>query len=1047
MSSTTVPPQDWDLLAGLAAPASTTTRRIDGRHTVYLVEGGPADIFASRLVPDGDTSRQHFVARCPAHSAIPSSTATGEWQLTVVPLPGGRLRDVDHDQLSRLVRRVQPEEPDGARPPGRDDRIADVISDALDRALQAVSDAVRSTSAPRDAEVLRSRQIVSLARGRTVVGGGRPCWIRLADGRMSKNGLADHLVSAGREALFLGLQDWTRAESDCLVELLNTPDLLRSGALFEAVDQQMAHLVRSLGDRALATDSAFLHALDVRKRAAEQMVAASARRALGVLGANSARGGRLATDGAQDARAWAVETLQVVTEGADIAVTEPPTHTPGTSNHGDELRAVAQSSGLHLRQVRLSTKWWHNNVGPLIGWRPAPSMGPAFAGRPTDPPAGTGTTATGTAATATATAAGRSDDDAATGEANLIPVPLLFARGRYWMVNPHTRARTPVDRRRADTFGQNATLAQLPLPADTSLRQLLRRGAFGTAAELRSMLATGVAVASLSLATPLLIGRVLSSLTSGGLQDLPWATGLYLVSAVAAALFTALLNLHALRLEDRLESGIQLALWDRLMRLPSDFFTQTTSGVLASKMLGTAYARQALNGLATRTFLALLTAAAGLGLTLTINPVVGLYTLVLLAGTSGLGVLFGVVVIRRQRQALPAEHHAAAVTNEIFGGIMKIRLAAAENAMFSRWAQATVVARARLQRVHRVQGALTAVAVTVPIAGQLLLFALLAGPLRGQVPASGFFTLNAAFALQLQSMILLVTSGAEFVAVLPRLHGLAEVLTARAEREPSHVQPLELRGEIEIVNATFGYPGLDTPVLDKVTLHARPGQFVAIVGPSGSGKSTLLRLLLGFERPRSGSVLYDGQDLAELDVQAVRRQCGVVLQDGRLFSGTIRENICGAQPYSIEQVWAAAAMAGLDEDIRRMPMALNSLLSFGGGALSVGQRQRVLIARALISKPRVLFFDEATSALDNHTQEIVTASTRQLAATRIVIAHRLSTVINADVILVMDQGRIVQSGTYHELLADTGGLFHRLAQRQLWAQSAHPSGAAHSPAP
>ncbi|MER6914750.1 ATP-binding cassette domain-containing protein [Streptomyces sp. NPDC000594] len=1028
MSGTTVVSEEWELLAGLAAPASTATRRIDGRHTVHLVEGAPADIFASRLVADGDASRQHFVARCPVHSAIPSSTATGEWQLTVVPLPGGRLRDIDHDRLSRLVRRVRPGEPDGGRPgepdgggpAGRDDRIADVISDALDRALQAVSDAVRTTAAPRDAEVLRSRRIVPLARGRTVVGGGRPCWIRLADGRMSKNGLDGHLVSAGREALFLGLQDWTRAESDCVIELLNTPDLLRSGALFEAVDQQMAHLVRSLGARALAADSAFLRALDIRKRAAEQMVATSARRALGVLGSNSDRGGRLGADGAQDARAWAVETLRVVTEGAGVAVAEPPTHAPVTGGHGDELRAVAQSSGLHLRQVRLSAKWWRNNAGPLIGWRPDPSVGPDAGGD---------------------AAAGEA------GEAGAIPVPLLFARGRYWMVDPHTRARAPVDRRRAGALGRNATLAQLPLPAGTGLWQLLRRGAFGTAAELRSMLVTGVAVALLSLATPLLIGRVLGSLTSEGPRDLPWVTGLYLVSAVAAALFTALLNLHALRLEDRLESGIQLALWDRLMRLPSDFFTQTTSGVLASKMLGTAHARQALNGLVTRTFLALLTAVAGLGLTLAINPVLGLYTLLLLAATSGLGVLFGVVVIRRQRQALPAEHHAAAVTNEIFGGIMKIRLAAAENAMFSRWAQATVVARDRLQRVHRVQGTLTAVAVTVPVAGQLLLFALLAGPLRGQVPVSGFFLLNAAFALQLQSMILLVTSGAEFVAVLPRLHGLAEVLTARTEREPGQVQPLELRGEIEIVNATFGYPGTDTPVLDKVTLHARPGQFVAIVGPSGSGKSTLLRLLLGFERPRSGSVLYDGQDLAGLDVRALRRQCGVVLQDGRLFSGTIRENICGARPYSIEQVWAAAAMAGLDEDIRRMPMALNSLLSFGGGALSVGQRQRVLIARALISKPRVLFFDEATSALDNHTQEIVTASTRQLAATRIVIAHRLSTVINADVILVMDQGRIVQSGTYDELLADTGGLFHRLARRQLWAQPASPSGVAPSPVP
>ncbi|MFE7614290.1 ATP-binding cassette domain-containing protein [Streptomyces sp. NPDC057496] len=1022
--NTPAPPRDWELLARLAAPGSATrtARRLDGRHTVYLLDGGPADIFATRPTPGGGTSRQHFVARCPAHSAIPSSTATGEWQLTVVPLPGGRLRDVDHDQLSQLQLLVQqgesdsarPPEPHRTRPPGHGDRIAGAISDALDRALQAVADASRTTTAPRDAEVLRPRQIVSLASGRTVVGSGRPCWLRLADGRMSKNGLTEHTVSAGREALFLGVRDWTRVESDCLAELLSTPDLLRSGALFEAVDQQMAHLVRSLTDRIQTADAAFLRSLDARRHAADQLVAASARGALRVLGTDGARRGHLTANGAQDARAWAVETLRVVTEGAEVTVTEPPVHIPGTTDPADELRAVAQSSRLHLRQVRLPKDWWRNDAGPLVGWcDPADVM---------------------TSATP-AQVPGAGAETARDGEkARPVPIPLLFARGRYWMVNPYTRARTPVDRRLAAACTRNATLVQLPLPSAGSLWQLLRLGASGTGSELRAVLLNGVVVAALGLATPLLIGWALSSLATGGVRDLSWATGLYLASAVVAALFTVILNLRALRLEDRLESGIQLALWDRLVRLPSDFFTRTTSGVLANKMLGTAYARQALNGLATRTILALLTAVAGLALTVWISPVMGLYALALLAATSGLGVLFGVVVVRRQRQALPAEHHAAAVTNELFGGIVKIKLAAAENAMFSRWAQATVAARAGLQRVHRVQAAMAAVAVTVPVAGQLVLFAVLAGPLRGQVPAGDFFTLNAAFALQLQAMIQLVTTGTEFVAVLPRLNGLSEVITARTEREPGHVQPVELHGEIEIVNASFGYPGQDTPTLDRVSLHARPGQFVAVVGPSGSGKSTLLRLLLGFERPRSGSVLYDGQDLAELDAQAVRRQCGVVLQDSRLFSGTIRENICGANPYSLDQVWEAAAMAGLDEDIRRMPMGLNSLLSFGGGTLSVGQRQRVLIARALIAKPRVLFFDEATSALDNHTQEVVTASTHQLAATRIVIAHRLSTVVNADLILVMDEGRIVQRGTYEELLADTGGLFHQLARRQLWEQ-------------
>ena len=205
---------------------------------------------------------------------------------------------------------------------------------------------------------------------------------------------------------------------------------------------------------------------------------------------------------------------------------------------------------------------------------------------------------------------------------------------------------------------------------------------------------------------------------------------------------------------------------------------------------------------------------------------------------------------------------------------------------------------------------------------------------------------------------------------------------------------------------------------------------MAVVGPSGCGKSTLLRLLIGFDKPSSGNVLYDGQDLAALDQAAVRRQCGVVLQNAQPLTGSILDCICGAESFTQEEAWAAAEMAGLAEDIKRMPMGLHTMIS-GGGAISGGQRQRLMIAQALVRRPRILFFDEATSALDNETQRIVSDSTRQLSASRLVIAHRLSTVMDADRVIVMAEGRIVEQGPPAELLADTGGQLHDLVRRQL----------------
>lgn len=257
------------------------------------------------------------------------------------------------------------------------------------------------------------------------------------------------------------------------------------------------------------------------------------------------------------------------------------------------------------------------------------------------------------------------------------------------------------------------------------------------------------------------------------------------------------------------------------------------------------------------------------------------------------------------------------------------------------------------------------------------------------------------------------------------------VFRALPEVRGGSTRPGALSGAIEARQLAFRYTEDGPLVLDDVSFRVEPGEFVAVVGASGCGKSTLLRLLIGFDRPASGEVLYDGQDLAALDQAAVRRQCGVVLQNAQPFSGSVLDCIRGAENFSLEEAWEAARLAGLAEDIQRMPMGMHTVLSDGGGTVSGGQRQRLMIAQALIRRPRILFFDEATSALDNETQRIVTESTRELRATRVVIAHRLSTVMDADRVVVMAEGRVVQQGRPADLLADTTGLFHELVRRQI----------------
>jgi ATP-binding cassette subfamily C protein len=299
-----------------------------------------------------------------------------------------------------------------------------------------------------------------------------------------------------------------------------------------------------------------------------------------------------------------------------------------------------------------------------------------------------------------------------------------------------------------------------------------------------------------------------------------------------------------------------------------------------------------------------------------------------------------------------------------------------------------------------------------------------------EMNAGWFIAFNAAFTQFLLATLAMTAALTASLDAIPLYERARPILDALPETRETHGAPVELKGAIELSRVNFRY-GADGPaVLDDLSLSIAAGEFVAFVGPSGSGKSTLFRLLLGFERPDSGAIYYDDRDLAGLDVTGVRVQLGVVLQNGRLMPGDIYSNIVGASGASVEEAWDAARLAGLEEEIQAMPMGMHTLIGEGASMLSGGQKQRLMIARAVARKPRILLFDEATSALDNRAQAAVADSLERLGATRIVIAHRLSTVLDADRIFVIDAGRVVESGNYTELMA-RDGRFAELARRQI----------------
>jgi ATP-binding cassette subfamily C protein len=412
------------------------------------------------------------------------------------------------------------------------------------------------------------------------------------------------------------------------------------------------------------------------------------------------------------------------------------------------------------------------------------------------------------------------------------------------------------------------------------------------------------------------------------------------------------------------------------------------------------------------------------------DALLALYALILVALSVMVILMLGRKIRQRQRIIIELQQKIFGMLFQFFSSISKIRIAGAEVHAFSEWAGKFSENKRQTYEVRKIYLNISLMSTLLPAVVTLVVFGVLASRIPNTMSTGQFMAFFTALTVAVASFLQLGMAGVAYFTAIPMMESLRPILEATPENISLKPEIQELTGDIEVVNVSFRYQSDGPMVLDNVSLHVRPGEFVAIVGASGSGKSTLLRLFLGFESAVSGSVYYDRQDITSFDPSSIRRQTGTVLQQARLSTGNILSNITGMTNATFDDAWEAARAVGLDDDIKQMPMGMYTVVTGGISTISGGQRQRIMIARAIVNKPRILFFDEATSALDNRTQQIVSRSLEKLQATRVVIAHRLTTVQNADSIYLMENGRIEETGTYKELL-EKGGKFTELVKRQM----------------
>ncbi|WP_458775996.1 NHLP bacteriocin export ABC transporter permease/ATPase subunit [Desulforhopalus sp. 52FAK] len=660
----------------------------------------------------------------------------------------------------------------------------------------------------------------------------------------------------------------------------------------------------------------------------------------------------------------------------------------------DRVRLIAENSNYRVRKVTLSSDhWWTENNVPMVAF--LEDGGAPVALIPTD-------------------------------------------RQSCVAIEPETGTSVTVTKKYAQLLHLQAWTFYKPLPArPLSAMDLIKFCLYGGKADIFYMLTWGLVIALLALVTPVATNKVFDSAIPNADKGLLLQMLIILLACgLTSWAISYVQSVSIVRFLTRADYQTQAAVWDRLLSLPVSFFSKFNAGDLANRAMSISKIKETLS----------VTVITGMisGLFSFCSVLVMFYyswqlTLVVLFVVSSFSIvtlLVAVMIYRHQVVLAQKEGELSGLTLQFFTGIAKLRMTCSEKEAFLQWVTLFQQKKNAYRKSGIWQMSMQALGKNLKLFNMIAIFWVFFMFLQGNSSSSNlstgsFMAFYSAYGSFQAAVMALLQGIFTTLHCIPQFKRIQPILLTEPEISEDKPVAETLEGNIKIHNVSYRYTPEGPLVLHNISMHIESGQFIALVGNSGSGKSTMLRLLLGFDFPAEGSIFYDTNDLTKVDLRGLRRQLGVVLQNGKILQGTIFENIVGGSALlSHDDAWDAARLAGCYDDIKAMPMGMHTVVTAGGGTLSGGQRQRIMIARAIVHKPKIIFFDEATSALDNKTQKIVSESLEQLDATRIIIAHRLSTIENADKILFLENGHIAEEGNYAQLM-ELKGYFYKLAKRQI----------------
>ena len=612
-----------------------------------------------------------------------------------------------------------------------------------------------------------------------------------------------------------------------------------------------------------------------------------------------------------------------------------------------------------------------------------------------------------------------------------LPVALLPGKiSGYSFTDPATGGRVKIDRASASQFDTEAYCFYRPLPQKKlgipDLLLYLKRCL--SLNDIVMVVAATLTVSLVNLIMPRITKALTGPVRTSGRADALIGIAVCLVCvSLSAQLFSSIKGLVLGRLSTKTSLGVQSSMMMRLMSLPANFFRRYSPGELKTRSMSVNSLCNMMMDMILSTGLTSITSLVYFGQIFQFAPSLVIPSLLIIVITVIFSVVSILVQVKIKRKEMNHEAKESGMSYSMITGIQKIKLAGAEKRIFARWLGlysegAELVYNPPL--FIKVNGVIST---AITLASNIVLYFM---AVKSNIDQSSYFAFTASYGMLMGAFMSVSGIALNAAQIQPTLEMAEPFLKTEPETSDGKTVGTGLSGSIELNHVSFRYSDDMPYILDDLSLKIKPGEYVAVVGKTGCGKSTLVRLLLGFEKPEKGVIHYDGRDMNSLDLPSLRKKIGTVMQDAGLFQGDIYSNIVITAPQlTLDDAWEAAEKAGIADDIRAMPMGMNTVISEGQGGISGGQRQRIMIARALAPKPKLLIFDEATSALDNKSQRQVSEALDAMGCTRIVIAHRLSTIRHCDRILVLEGGHIIEEGSYEELIAKNG-FFAELVERQ-----------------